>query len=524
MSFFAGIIAALQEFMITFARRKQANMENQDTQNSQNFVDPNDIERIPNPWISLIPLLVLVGMISLTITLFGSDALGGGSQVSLFIATGVCVSLAMGIYRTPWTKIENAIKTTIGGTAVSIVILILIGMLSGIWMISGVVPTLIYYGVQIMSPQFFLISTCIICAIVSVMTGSSWTTIATIGIALLGIGEALNVPVAWTAGAIISGAYFGDKISPLSDTTILASTAADTELFTHIRYMLYTTTPTMTITCVIFLISGFWFGGSNEIHIEEFTSGLAHTFNISLWTLLVPVFTGILIIKKVPSLITLFASSLAAIVCALCLQQNVLLEVAQESVPNALHLIKGVMITCFTSTNVETGNATLNDLVSTGGMQGMMDTIWLILCAMCFGGAMVSTGMLYSITSVIIRFIRNTFGLVAATVTTGILLNIVTSDQYISIIISASMYKDTYRKMGYEGRLLSRSTEDSATVTSVLIPWNTCGMTQATVLGVPTITYLPFCFFNYISPLMSCLVAATGYKIRKKTPSNLSKE
>lgn len=472
-------------------------------------------QRLPSPWISIIPLIVLVAMISLTISLFGSDALSGGSQVSLFIATGTCVCLTMSIYKTPWSLIEEQLRNTIGSASVSIVILIIIGMLSGSWMISGVVPTLIYYGVQIMSPHFFLAASCIISAIISLMTGSSWTTIATIGIALLGIGDALGIPATWTAGAIISGAYFGDKISPLSDTTILAASSADTELFTHIRYMLYTTIPTFLITTFIFILAGFWFGGASEVHIAAYTDGLHNTFNITLWTLIIPIVTAICIAKKVPSLITLFLSSLIAGIFALLFQQDILLEVAEESNFNALNLIKGLMITYFTSTNIETGNETLNDLVSTGGMAGMLNTIWLILCAMCFGGSMLASGMLQSITKVMIKFINNTFGLVTATVFTGILMNVVTSDQYISIIINASMYKDVYKRMGYEGRLLSRSTEDSATVTSVLIPWNTCGMTQATVLGVPTIAYLPFCFFNYLSPLMSCLVAFCGYKIKK---------
>lgn len=479
-------------------------------------MDNKNIDKLPHPLLSVIPLIVLVAMISLTISLFGTNSLGGGSQVSLFIATGVCICISMGVYKTKWLTFEDKIKETIGGASVSIVILIMIGMLSGSWMISGVVPTLIYYGVQIMSPQYFLVSTCIICAIVSVITGSSWTTIATIGVALLGIGEALNVPSEWTAGAIISGAYFGDKVSPLSDTTILAASSADTELFTHIRYMLYTTTPSMTLSIVIFLVAGFWYGGQDTMHVTEYTEGLSHSFNITLWTLLIPLFTAVLIAKKVPSLITLFASSLVAGIVALFLQKDVLLEVANESMPSFLNLIKGMMITFFTSTNVETGNAALNDLVSTSGMQGMMDTVWLILCAMCFAGAMLASGMLYSITKVVIQFIRNTFSLVSSTIFTGLLLNLMTSDQYISIIITGNMYKDVYKKMGYENRLLSRTTEDGVTVTSVLIPWNTCGITQATVLGVPTLAYLPFCFFNYISPLMSCFVALIGYKIRRK--------
>lgn len=472
--------------------------------------------QLPNVWLSFIPIVVLVAMVSLSITLFGSDSLSGGNQVALILASGTCVSLSMLFYRIPWKLFEESIVSTIGTASVSIIILIIIGMVSGSWMISGVVPTLIYYGVQIMSPQFFLVSTCVICAIVSLMTGSSWTTIATIGVALLGIGDALSVPTAWTAGAIISGAYFGDKLSPLSDTTILAASAAGTNLFTHIRYMLFTTTPTLAITLVIFFFAGFEYG-DGEAHVSEYTEGLSRTFNISLWTLLVPISTGVLIAHKVPSLITLFASAILAGVTSLIFQPQILLEVAEASNESSTLLyIKGLLITYFTSTNVETGNSTLNELVSTGGMAGMLETIWLILCAMCFGGVMVASKMLHSITALIIKTIRNTFGLVASTVVSGIIMNIVTSDQYISIILSASMYKDVYEEKGYAPELLSRSTEDSATVTSVLIPWNTCGMTQATVLGIPTLTYLPYCFFNYLSPIMSCFIALIGYKIRRR--------
>lgn len=472
--------------------------------------------QLPNIWLSFIPIIVLVAMVSLSIALFGSDSLSGGNQVALILASGICVSLSMLFYHTPWKLFEDSIASTIGTASVSIIILIIIGMVSGSWMVSGVVPTLIYYGVQIMSPQFFLVSTCVICAIISLMTGSSWTTIATIGVALLGIGDALSVPAAWTAGAIISGAYFGDKLSPLSDTTILAASASGTNLFTHIRYMLFTTTPTLAITLVIFFIAGFEYG-DGEAHVTEYTEGLSGTFNISLWTLLVPIATGVLIARKVPSLITLFASAILAGITALIFQPNILLEIAEAGKEvSTLLYIKGLLITYFTSTNVETGNATLNELVSTGGMAGMLETIWLILCAMCFGGVMVASKMLHSITALIIKTIRNTFGLVASTVVSGIIMNIVTSDQYISIILSASMYKDVYEEKGYAPELLSRSTEDSATVTSVLIPWNTCGMTQATVLGVPTLTYLPYCFFNYLSPIMSCFIALIGYKIRRR--------
>jgi NhaC family Na+:H+ antiporter len=383
-------------------------------------------------------------------------------------------------------------------------------------MISGIVPTLIYYGVQIMSPQFFLMSSCIICAFISLLSGSSWTTIATIGVALLGIGHALGVSEAWTAGAIISGAYFGDKMSPLSDTTILASSAAGVELFTHIRYMMFTTGPTFFITICIFLIAGLDGDVEAAPHVEEYTEGLAGTFNISLWTLVVPVLTAVMIAKRVPSLIVLFVSSLMAGLLALILQPHVLCQIAGVTEISAESLTRGLAIAFYGSTAVETGNASLNELVSTSGMAGMLNTIWLILCAMCFGASLVASRMIDSITGVIIQWVRNRITMVGSSVFTGIFLNITTGDQYISIVLNADMFKEVFRRQGYEARLLSRTTEDAATVTSVLIPWNTCGMTQSTVLGVATLTYLPYCFFNYLSPLMSILIAAIGWKIKRK--------
>ena len=476
---------------------------------------------LPHPLIAIIPVVVLIGFLAIAITLFGSDSLSGGSQIALLMGMAVCVSLSMAIYKTPWHTFEQQLKKTLGEVSITLLILLCVGMLAGSWMISGIVPTLIYYGVQIMSPQFFLVSSCIICALVSLLSGSSWTTIATIGVALLGIGHALGVSEAWTAGAIISGAYFGDKMSPLSDTTILASSATGTDLFVHIRYMMFTTMPTFLITITIFFITGLGNTAEAVLHVGEYTNGLAHTFNISLWTLIVPLLTGLLIARRVPSLIVLFASSVMAGIVALILQPHILTEIAHSASQtfnsqfSIFNLIKGLAITYFGPTAVETGNASLNDLVSTNGMAGMLNTIWLILCAMCFGASMVASRMIDSITSVVIRFIRNRVSLVSSTVGTGIFLNITTGDQFISIVLNADMYKEVYRQQGYESRLLSRTTEDAATVTSVLIPWNTCGMTQSTVLGVPTITYLPYCFFNLLSPLMSIFIATIGWKIKK---------
>jgi NhaC family Na+:H+ antiporter len=469
----------------------------------------------PHPVIAAIPVVVLIVFLTVVITLFGSDSLSGGSQIALLMGMAVCVCISMGVYQVPWRVFESQIKHTIGEVSITLLILLCVGMLSGSWMISGIVPTLIYYGVQIMSPQFFLVSACIICALVSLLSGSSWTTIATIGVALLGIGHALDVSEAWTAGAIISGAYFGDKLSPLSDTTILASSSTGTDLFEHIRYMMLTTMPTFLIALTIFFFAGLGNGSEALLHVEQYTEGLSHKFNISLWTLLVPLFTGLMIARRLPSLIVLFLSSVMAGIVALLLQPHVLCEIAGSD-----SLTQGLAMTYYGPTAVDTGDAALNELISTGGMAGMLNTIWLILCAMCFGAAMVASGMISSLTEVIVRSVRNRVSLVSSTVGTGIFLNITTGDQFISIVLTADIYKNVYSQQGYESRLLSRTCEDAATVTSVLIPWNTCGMTQSTVLGVPTLTYLPYCFFNLLSPLMSIFMAVIGWHIKCRKSSD----
>lgn len=473
-------------------------------------------KKLPSPLLSLVPIIILVIMLAITIYLFGSDALGGGSQVCLLAASGVCVLIGMGGYKRKWKEFENAISENIHGVASALIILLIIGALSGAWMISGVVPTLIYYGIQIIHPSFFLVSTCAICAIVSVMTGSSWTTIATIGIALLGIGEAQGFDPGWIAGAIISGAYFGDKVSPLSDTTVLASSVTGTPIFSHIRYLMYTTVPSMVLTLIIFTIAGLSHEAADTGHIGEFTQALDSKFHISGWLMIVPIATAIMIAKKVPSIVTLFISTGLATLFAILFQPTLLAEVAGDAGSQLLTLIKGGMAILFGSTSLETGNTAINELIATRGMGGMMDTIWLILCAMCFGGTMTAGGMLESITRVFTRFAKTRVGMVSSTVASGLFLNITTADQYISIILTGNMFRDIYEKNGYEGKLLGRTTEDAVTVTSPLIPWNTCGMTQATILNVPTMTYLPYSFFNLISPLMSIFIAATGYTIVRK--------
>ena len=468
-------------------------------------------KKIPSPLVSFLPIVLLIGMLFATIRTFGSDALSGGSQISLLTTTAVCVFIGVTFYRIPWRDYEIAITNNVAGVTSAIIILLIIGALSGVWMISGVVPTLIYYGMQIIHPDFFLTSTCVICALVSIMTGSSWTTIATIGIALLGIGKAQGFEEGWIAGAIISGAYFGDKISPLSDTTVLAASVTDTPLFRHIRYMMITTIPSLVITLVIFTVMGFACETSGTEQIAEFTASLKARFHITPWLLIVPVVTGILIARKVPSIITLFLSTLLAATFAIIFQPELLHEISGNN-----DLFEGTMMSLYDSTSLQSDSAMLTELIATRGMAGMMNTIWLIICAMCFGGAMTASGMLGSITSVFVRFMKNTVSVVASTVGSGIFLNLATADQYISIILTGNMFSNIYEKKRYESRLLSRTTEDAVTVTSALIPWNTCGMTQATILSVPTLTYLPYCFFNLISPLMSILVAAIGYKIVRR--------
>ena len=473
----------------------------------------NRTPRRPSPLVSILPIAVLISLLFFTIRLLGSDALGGGSQVCLLVATALCVLVGMAGYGVKWEEYDRAITQNIAGVSTALIILLVIGSLSAAWMLSGVVPTLIYYGVQIIHPQFFLLSTCLICAAVAVMTGSSWTTIATIGIALMGIGRAEGFDEGWTAGAIISGAYFGDKVSPLSDTTVLAASSTGTPLFTHIRYMLFTTLPSLAVALVVFLVAGLLHNPGTPAEMMAFTSTLAERFHISLWVLVVPALTGLMIARKVPSIITLFLSTMLAAVCMLLFQPEIVREIAGEGMSEADTLLKGTLLSLCTSTGLETGNDVLNELVATRGMAGMLGTVWLILCAMCLGGAMSASGMLESITSLFVRLAGRLSTMVASTVGCGLFLNLATADQYISIILTGNIFRDIYRQNGYETRLLSRTTEDAVTVTSVLIPWNTCGMTQATILNVSTFAYLPYCVFNYVSPLMSILVAATGFKI-----------
>ena len=465
---------------------------------------------------SFVPFLVLIVLITCCVAVFGNATLDGASQVSLLAASAVSVLIGHFSRRLEWENLEREISDKISSCTPAIIILLLIGAIGGTWMVSGIVPTMIYYGMQIIRPEVFLVSSSLLCALVSLMIGSSWTTVATIGVALMGIGKAHGFDDGWIAGSIITGAYFGDKLSPLSDTTVLASSVSGTPLFTHIRYMLYTTVPTFCVSLAIFLVAGFVTDVSGGGNVVEFMDGLQRTFLISPWLLLVPVATGVMIARKWPSMVVLFLAILLAIVVALLFQPQLIRQVSGEAGFGLLASYKGMMQVCYGSTSIETGHAVLNDLVATSGMGGMMPTIWLIICAQTFGGVLTATGQLRDLMRVVLRFVRGTASLVASTVGTALFCNIAMADQYLSIMLSSSMFRDTYQRMGYEPRLLSRSCEDGATVTSVLIPWNTCGLTQSTVLGVATLTYLPYCFFNLLQPVTSIVVAAIGWKIYRK--------
>ena len=465
--------------------------------------------------VALVPVAVLVAILALDISVFGVDSILGASQVALLVAGGVCIALSALLYKTPWKRFEEAVKGHVGDVAGAILILLLIGAISGTWTAGGIVPAFIYYGLQIISPKVFLLTACLLCAIVSVMTGSSWTTIATVGVALLGIGRAEGFSDAMTAGAIISGAYFGDKISPLSDTTVLASSINGVPLFTHIRYMLLTTVPSFTITLVVFTVLGLSHQGTDSGLMQVYSQVLQSTFRITPWLMIVPLLTLLMIWKRLPALVVLALSALAAALFSLLFQAEIITRIGQAVTEGSQARIffAGVMETIYDSVSIETGNEQVNALVASRGMLGMLNTVYLIICAMFFGASMRASGMIEDLSRMMMPFTRTRGGLVGSTVATGFVMNGLVSDQYLSIILTSNIYRDTYEKQGYETRLLSRSVEDSATVTSPLFPWSSCGMTQSTILSVPTLTYAPFCLFNILSPLMSFIVALIGWKI-----------
>ncbi len=467
----------------------------------------NSKQKVPSLIEALTPIIFLIILLVINIWIFGTDGLDGSNQIVLLISSAIAAAVAIFRLHIPWERLQDGMVKSISSAMSSIFILLLIGALAGTWMISGIVPAMIYYGLQILNPVIFLIAATIVSAIVSIATGSSWTTVATVGVALLGIGKALGFEEGLIAGAILSGAYFGDKMSPLSDTTNLAPAMAGTDLFTHIRHMVYTTVPSILITLIIFGIIGFTISTNGSVtQVNDISDVIIENFNINLWLFIVPALVMIMIIKKIPAVPVLFFGAILGGIFAIIFQPQIIRIVAEENGMSYSYVsFKAVMMALYGGVSVVTSNEIVNELLVTSGMSGMLNTIWLIICAMIFGGVMEESGMLQVIAQAVIRKIHSVGSLIASTAATCVFFNVTASDQYLAILVPGRMYADIYKKRGLKPENLSRTLEDSATVTSVLVPWNTCGATQASVLGVATLTYAPYCFFNWISPLMTIL-------------------
>ena len=469
-----------------------------------------------NIWEALTPVIALVGMLAYNIYVFGDDALSGSNQFILLM--GASIAAIVGFlnkisYKQMLEEVAENVKSTTG----ALLILLMVGALAGTWMVSGVIPTMIYYGLQILNPKIFLAACVVICAIISIATGSSWTTSATVGIALVGIGETLGVSMGMTAGAVLSGAYFGDKMSPLSDTTNLAPAMAGGELFDHIKYMSFTTIPTISITLILFIVIGLNLDINGTPQIQDKLDAINDAFNISPWLFLVPISVILMIIKKTPPLIALLLGALFGGIASIIAQPNIIMDIAGTDTLTFKSSYKGVINAMTVDTAVETTSIELNNLFTSGGMAGMLGTIWLIICAMVFGGVMDAIGALSRITNALLNMATTTFGLFASTVASCLALNVTASDQYLALVVPGKMFKKAYEDKGLAPENLSRTLEDSGTVTSVLVPWNTCGAYHSKVLfGYAGATaYIPYAFFSILSPIMTLLFAGFSIKIKQ---------
>lgn len=463
--------------------------------------------------IALLPILILVVLLSYNVLVYGDDALGGSNQFILLL--GAAIAGIVGFYyKVNYKFMIDKVAENLQSVTGALLILLFVGALAGTWLISGIIPAMIYYGLQILHPSIFLPACIIICAIISLATGSSWTTSATVGIALIGIGKVLGIPVGMVAGAVISGAYFGDKLSPLSDTTNLAPAMAGGELFSHIRYMTYTTVPSIVITIIVFTILSLTQNTTGAADTESLMLAIEEKFTITPLLFIVPAVVILLIVKKSPPLIALLIGSLLGGVFALLFQSKILLEITEASVLSFEVGYRAIMDSMTVSTEITTKNALLNDLFTSGGMEGMLGTIWLIICAMVFGGIMDAIGALERISSALLNWAQTTFQLFASTVASCLAINLTASDQYLSIVIPGKMFSKAYKDRKLAPENLSRTLEDSGTVTSVLIPWNTCGAYQSGVLGVGVGEYFIYAIFNWLSPFMTLLFAAFNIKIR----------
>lgn len=470
-------------------------------------------ERRPSLGLALLPLLLLVGLLGSNVIVFGDGGLDGPNQLALLFAAALALVIGVSGGRS-FVHLMDHVVSSINTALSALIILLLIGALAGTWLLSGVVPAMISDGLQLLSPSIFLVATCVVCSVVSLATGSSWSTAATVGIALMGIGKALGFNEGLVAGAVISGAYFGDKMSPLSDTTNLAPAVAGTDLFTHIKYMMYTTIPTYVLTLLIFGAIGLSYGSGATVQgVDAYQAAIASKFAIGWWLYLVPVSVIVMIWRKVPALPALFIGTLMGALFAVLFQVKLINELAPAGHSYVYRAYQVVISAMGTGTTVVTGNATMDELLTSGGMYGMLKTIWLILCAMVFGGAMEGAGLLQRITSALISRVHGEGSLIATTAASCVFVNVTASDQYLSIVVPGRMFAPVFAERGLAPEVLSRTLEDSGTVTSPLVPWNTCGAYMSTVLGVATFAYLPFCVFNILSPLMTVLQGYLGFRI-----------
>lgn len=464
--------------------------------------------------IALLPLLVLVLLLSVNVGIYGDDALSGSNQFILLLggAVAALIGFRQNIsYKDMLSQVAENLKSVTG----AILILLFVGALAGTWLLSGIIPAMIYYGLQLLHPTYFLAACIIICALISMATGSSWTTSATVGIALIGIGKAMGLPVGMIAGAVISGAYFGDKMSPLSDTTNLAPAMAGGELFTHIRYMALTTVPTISVTLLVFLIIGFTQQQETVVQTDSLLIAIKERFTINPLLFLAPIIVIVMIAKKTPPLVALLIGTLLGVLFTLIFQQPLLTLLSNQDVVTWADSYKFIVDAITVSTTIETSHPLLNDLFQSGGMAGMLGTIWLIICAMVFGGIMDAIGALQTISRALLKWAKNNFQLFASTVASCLAINITASDQYLSIVVPGKMFDKAYKDRGLAPENLSRTLEDSGTVTSVLVPWNTCGAYQSGVLGVSVAEYFVYAIFNWLSPFTTLLYAAIGFKIKQ---------
>ncbi|MFI3321690.1 MAG: Na+/H+ antiporter NhaC [Rikenellaceae bacterium] len=462
---------------------------------------------------ALMPIIILMGLIAINVVLVPDDTIGGANQLSLLIASGVGVGIAL-YNGVKWDSILEKVVYTVSTATSSILILLIIGMLSGTWMLSGVVPTMIFYGLKIINPDFFLPAAIVISSIISIVVGSSWSTVATVGIALLGIGRALGFDDGMIAGAIISGAYFGDKISPLSDTTNLAAAVAKVPIFTHIRTMMQTTVPTFIVTLIIFILFTIFSSHDGVVGQSDIESVIEANYNVSLWLLLVPIAVVAMIAKRFPTLIVLCLGGLLGAIVALFSQPHIIAELAGEPILTAKGAFGVLSKAIYGTTEISTGNAAVDKLFTTGGMGGMLNTVWLIIMAMVFGGVLEAGHLLEKIVSTVEKKVKNPGMAVTTTACTSTLFNLTAGDQYMAIVVPGKMFYDLFKRLKLRPEILSRTLEDSGTVTSALIPWNTCGATQAAVLGVATAVYAPFAVFCYLSPIMSMIFAWFRIKLK----------